>query len=186
MSAHFERILGGLDVAPLLAELEAAPDLWDMVDLRRTAPNSPHREMVDIWLRYRAWDEIAERPASGLEPHDSVWYPAALRLPQCVVMCESIAVSVNADALGGCLITKLPPGGQIYPHIDTGWHRDFYNYKSYIALESNEGCCNWFEDEAFIMDPGEAWRFENGVTHSMKNMGETDRISLIVSMKADG
>jgi hypothetical protein len=129
--------------------------------------------MVDIWLRYRDWDEIVERPQSGLEPHESRWYaPESGRLKQC-------------SAFADDFVWRVADRGWAYPHIDTGWHCEHYNLKVYVALASNPECCNWFEDQAFVMEPGEAWRFDNTVTHSMKNLGETDRISLIISMRVE-
>src|SRR6478609_9527408 len=80
MLRHFRWIHHGLDVAPILAELDAQPDLWDQHPERRTAPGSPHAGMTDIWVRARAYEDL-QTPGAFREEHRPEFYPAWHRLP---------------------------------------------------------------------------------------------------------
>lgn len=180
----FERVHGGLDVAPMLAELEAHPLLWDQHKERRTAPKSPHREMVDIHLRARDRADLHD-PDAFRKPHWPVFYPAWRALPSIHPVVWALMGMTKAVQLGNVLITRIPPGGSIHPHVDPGWAVNWFTSKFYIVLQSNPCCINRCLDESVVMRPGEIWSFENRVTHSVENMGETDRISLIVTMRVE-
>lgn len=178
---YFQNI-GEIDVAPLRAQLEAHPELWDENPLRRTYPNSPHREMVDIWVRARA--QTGDVLASYSEPHESVWWPATEHIPAIVTMTQDLIARLAVDRLGGILVTKVPAGKRIYPHCDRGfWHAEFHNRKVYVCVQGNDQCVTWCEDERVTMKTGEVWLFNNLVTHGLDNDGATDRISAIFAMR---
>ena len=80
MFQHFRQIHHGLDVGPILAELDAQPDLWDQHPERRTAPGSPHVGMTDVWVRARAYSDLQTLGAFR-EEHRPVFYSAWHRLP---------------------------------------------------------------------------------------------------------
>lgn len=179
MSEHFSLLMEGLNIDPILEELDAAPDLWDQFPLRRTMPDSPHREMQDIWLRY-----ADPMPPDAVTPFESKWWDASYRLPALMEMTNTICDYTGAHELGGVLVTRLPAGRQIYPHHDRGpWHAEHHNFKVYLCLASNEGCINYFAGDSFVMKPGDLWRFDNQVNHMCLNNGDTVRISAIISMR---
>jgi hypothetical protein len=92
----------------------------------------------------------------------------------------------EAVQLGGVLITRVPPGRQVAPHDDRGrWHPTFFQTKAYLPLATNPKCYSTCEDECVTMNVGECWLFDNLKTHSTVNDGETDRITLIVSMRTE-
>ena len=76
---NFTLIATGIDVAPLLAELDVRPELWNENPARLTCI-SPHRETQDIWVRYRDKSEL-HGPDDYRTEHRSVWYPACEALP---------------------------------------------------------------------------------------------------------
>ncbi len=179
---HFYRLAEGIDVAPVNRQLAAHPELWDANPLRRTYPNSPHREMQDIWVRARAPTHGAL--GSYSEPHESVWWPAADKMPALLPIVADLAASVHASRIGGVLITKIPAGKRILPHCDRGfWHAEHHNCKIYLCLKGNDRCVTWCEDERVVMKAGEAWIFDNLVLHGLENDGEDDRISAIAAMR---
>jgi uncharacterized cupin superfamily protein len=93
---------------------------------------------------------------------------------------------VNAVYLGGILITRIPPGGCVKPHHDRGsWHAETMNTKVYVGLRSNPQCINRCEGEQIVIAPGDAVTFNNLLTHSVENNGETDRMTLIVCMRVE-
>jgi len=96
----------------------------------------------------------------------------------------SLMAMTQAVHLGNVLLTRIPPGGQIEPHIDTGWAPEWFTSKFYVVLQSDR-CVNVCGDESVQMRAGEVWRFENRVTHSVDNRGDVDRISLIITMRSE-
>ena len=182
------RLLGKLfrqsECDAVLSQIEAHPELWDQNNERTTLPNSPHAQSSDIWLRFRARAEL-DTPAKFGEPHFAEFYPAWRELPAVQHMPFKIMTALGAVYLGGILLTRLPPGAEILPHVDTGWHPEFLNAKAYVILKANERCLNHCGDETVIMLPGEAWLFNNRVMHSVQNRGQTERIALIITMRVE-
>lgn len=179
--SHFTMIAENIDVEPLLAELDARPDLWNDRPERRTG-DSPHRETSDIWVRYASKQAMRE-PGFSQEPHQSVWWPAAGCLPTLQHIINQVVrgLGVSVIELGGILMTRIPPGCQVYPHHDQGtWHAEHYTTKVWVVLRGNDRCVNTVEDEAMVWKPGEAWSHDNLLVHSVRNDGESERIVLIL------
>jgi hypothetical protein len=181
---YFAKLDEGIEVAAALAEINAHPEIWNRDKERIAAPNSPHRESSDVWLRYRARREIVG-PASFAEPHFAEFYPAWHALPAIQPIVFHIMGLVKATYLGGILITRIRSGHMIYPHIDGGWHAKTMTSKVYCILAANDRCSNHYEDEECVMAAGEAWSFQNDVMHWVLNDGDTDRIALIVTARTD-
>lgn len=183
--ADFRQILSGIKVRALVDQLAAQPELWDRDPERTRYPASAHRETSDIWLRFRAREELTSPEAFG-EPHFAVFYPAWRALPAAHPIVFGLMAAMSAVYLGGILITKLPRGRTVHPHNDRGsWHAEWLNTKVYVILQANAQCVNWCEDERVVMRPGEAWQFENLKEHGVLNEGTTDRLALIVTMRCE-
>jgi aspartyl/asparaginyl beta-hydroxylase (cupin superfamily) len=90
---------------------------------------------------------------------------------------------VNGVQLGRCIITKLPPGGQITPHVDGGAPAEFYT-RYQIALQSLPGALFHSGDETVNFRAGEIWWINNRVTHSVVNNSADDRIVCIVDIRS--
>ena len=183
----FEKMPWKLNTIGLRAELLSAPHLWDQRPERRTGPNSPHREMVDIWVRYREMDQYKREHGSDLskfcDEHESVWLPCSWSLPSALGLVDQVAGAAMAKKLGGVLITKLPPGGKIYPHVDSGWHAATYD-KYYVAVRNPPGAVFGFDGGSFEAEDGDVFWFRNDVLHWVENNGDTDRIAMIVCIKS--
>lgn len=181
---HFLKIASGIDVAPLLAELAANPALWGQFGWRKTIPGGPHAGMTDIWVRYNAYSKLGPH---FNDEHDSLWYPAYDALPALRGILYPLMAAVDGERLGGVLITKIPHGGGIAPHIDRGWHVEYYD-KFYVSLASAPGAkfiCHEGGDEALEPAAGECWRFDNRKPHSVVNESGRDRITLIVCIRTE-
>lgn len=181
---HFRLIDSDIDVAPLLAQVEAHPELWDQHGARRTL-GSPHFDVPDIWVRYRAIDELTA-PYRYAEPFHSTFYPAWDLLPGVHDIVFDVMAKARAVELGAIFITKIPPGKTVLPHHDRGpWHSEFHNLKVYVPLKANPHCVNVCEDESVIMSAGECWSFDNLKVHSVRNDGDADRMTLIICMRVE-
>jgi hypothetical protein len=186
---HFELICEGVDVEPLAMLLDSRPDLWNTHRIRKESPGSPHAQMSDIWVRY---NDVAPYESSGdyrrfNDVHVPIWYPAYDVLAPFVrpVIAELMA-RVEGEMLGGVLITKIPPGGRIAPHLDYGWHVEYYE-KFYLSIQSAPGSIFGCDDGGIIeqLNPktGEIWLFDNKKNHWVVNGSDIDRITMIICIR---
>ncbi len=179
---HFRLIDEGLPVADVLEQIDRHPDLWGRHPERIVVPGSPHAQSSDIWLRFRPQSELQE-PADYGAPHFAEFYPAWSDLPALHPLVFDVMRTVQATYLGGILITRIPAGAAILPHVDSGWHPETMDTKAYIVLRANDGCINYCGNESVVMRAGEAWTFRNDVVHSVENHGDTERIAVIATMR---
>lgn len=170
------------DVARLAWELEQHPELWNDFDLRTNHPESPHRELDDIFVRYNAREHFTGDRHAFNEPHDAVWWSSEDALPAVKPIVFDLMRHVEGERLGMVLITRIPAGKQCYPHIDVGWHaRHFDKYAVQIA--SAPGQAFHVETSQLSAAPGECYRFNNSRTHHVVNDSDSDRITLIVCVR---
>jgi mannose-6-phosphate isomerase-like protein (cupin superfamily) len=174
---NFKKIADGVDVQPLLDQLAAHPELWGMHGWRKKI--GVHSQMSDIWVRF------AEREEDFHRPHFGSWYPAYRTLPALEKLIFDAMAAVRASHLGGVLITRIPPGGKILPHIDRGWHPEFMNTKLYYVLKTNQQCVFRVEDERVTMDVGDCWQIDNTREHDVVNDGDSERMTLIVCTRVE-
>lgn len=184
--SHFTLIARDIDIANLLDEIDANPDLWNQRPERRTSA-SPHRETNDIWYRFATLEDMAE-PGFTERPHKSVWWPAMKVTPSVVDVTgevwDCLEQSGSLHDLGGILATRIPPGCQVYEHDDDiAWHARYYDMKVWVVLRGNDKCVNTVMDEEMVWKPGEAWHHDNLIRHSVRNEGETERIVLILCFR---
>jgi hypothetical protein len=62
----------GFDVAPLVEQLDAHPELWNEHKQRTQAYGTPHNDVSDIWCRYRSWADFNGDLAAFNSEHESV------------------------------------------------------------------------------------------------------------------
>ncbi len=179
--SNFELIAQGIDVAPLLGQLDRHPELWNVHSGRRRE-NSPHFDIPDIWVRFRAWGELTS-PNDFDQPHFAAFYPAWDVLTALHAIVFDLMAETRATYLGGILITHIPPGKSVKPHADAGWHPSHHNLKIYVPIQSNPDCVNYCGGESVAMNAGEAWSFDNQVEHSVVNAGDTDRYTAIICLR---
>lgn len=172
------------DPAPLRAELLEHPELWDEITHRTEHPKSPHREVSDIWLRYNDIENFKGDMATFNGPHESVWYPAVRSLPSVKPLVYRVAKEVEAQSVGGILITKVPAGKQVYPHIDQGWHAGHYQ-KVALQIQGNESQGFCYEDGRLSAVSGQAYQFHNHVPHWVVNDSDEDRVTLIITLTSE-
>lgn len=185
---HFQKIAARSNIYLLSSQVRAAAQLWDCRPAR-TFKGGPFEGTSDIWLRYREPEELTGTGAF-MEPHFAVWYPEAEFVPEARRLTMGLAALMQATAVGGVMLTRIPAGGTVQPHHDRGsWHAETFNCKLYIPIETNPDVVNFCGDgdtsESVVMESGDVWRFDNLVTHSVENRGETDRVTLIVCLRVE-
>jgi hypothetical protein len=176
----FQRLPITVDVAPLLAQLHANPQLWNENPARTQDEASPHHGVPDIWLRTRRPSEFGH---SG--PYVPEWYRAMRHLPAVRDIVFPLAARFHASMIGNALITRVPAGAEVKGHVDRGWGPEYFGVKAYIVLQGPPDCSNWCETENVTMATGEVWLFTNTRAHGVANRGTQDRLSLIATFRVD-
>jgi hypothetical protein len=182
MSSH-SRICSDIDISSVLVELADNSGMFGEFNARKNAPGSPHSEMDDIWLRYGDISAMVETgDYTGIaDEHDSIWLKD---LPESKKLCMKVMAMVAGERLGGVLITRLPAGGEIKAHTDSGWHAEYYG-KYYVPIKNEKGSVFGFIDG--VIDPliGEVWKFDNSVPHWVCNNSNSDRIAMIICIRGE-
>jgi hypothetical protein len=181
---NFRLIANDFNVAPLRDRLCNNPDLFGLYDFRGAAYGSPHTQMRDIWVRYKdVRPHLEAGDMTGFcDEHEPMWYPVSFKMPEVFPVVTELMERVQAKRLGGVLITRVPPGGRIDPHVDHGWHAEYYD-KYYVPILNNSGATFNFPDGAIAPKDGEVYWFRNDVPHWVINDSQTDRIAMIVCIE---
>ena len=167
-----------LSVDAVVNALEEHP-AWDRHTTRQE--QYAHAQMSDVWVRFNAWENYRGDLATFNDLHESVWYPVANEIPALRLLINDLLYYTGADReLGGVLITKIPPGGSISPHVDQGWHAEYYEDKYAIQLKGNEEQSFNFEGVQLSTQPGQVIWFDNSQLHWVDNESDEDRITMIV------
>jgi hypothetical protein len=172
---NFDRIASGLDVAPLVAELDAHPELWSEITVRQDYPGSAHHDTECIFLRgprgFTMGDYMGDVVAYD--------YPAMDRLADLVVpLITPVLKGLGVTELGYVLIVRLSPGGHVDEHIDEGAYADHYS-RFHLALTGSPGATLTVGDERQHFAPGDCWWFNHKATHSADNNAGDWRIHVI-------
>lgn len=176
---NFSKLASTANISPLLVSIESQPDLWNQNTLRTSHPDTPHKDVDDIWLWF---NELKDDVASTIDDVQTHPYPAWWALPQARAIVFDLMRLVEATQLGRCVISRLPPGKKILPHVDQGSPATFYQ-RFQICLQSAPGCNFTIEDEQVCFKPGEIWLINNKAEHSVVNNSNLDRISMVVDLR---
>jgi len=180
--SSIRHLASGYDVAPLVEQLAAHPEAWNRHTMRTDAYQTPHKAVDDIWVRYNDWANFHGDPRAFNAEHESNWYPVVADLPAAWSLARKVMRDVGGQRLGGVLITRIPPGGRVNPHVDTGWHAGYYE-KFAIQVASNESQAFCFEDAELRPLPGDLYTFDNSRLHWVTNDSDAPRITLIICIR---
>ena len=173
---NFDRIATGLDVAPLLAALDAMPELWGEITLRQDYPGSAHHDTDCIFLR----GPRSFTPEDYFFDLGSFDYPAMDKLADALVplLRQLLQDVLQVEELGRVLIVRLKPGGHVDAHVDEGDYADHFA-RFHVALTGEPGSVLTAGGEVQHFAPGEAWWFDHKVEHTADNLGDVPRIHII-------
>lgn len=175
---NFHQIAANIDVVPLMTSLARQPELWDQNTLRTKHPGTAHSEVSDVWL----WFNNIEASADVANDREVVPYPAWQALPSARSIIFDLMRRVEGVQLGRVIITKLPPGKAITPHVDGGAPATFYS-RFQLALQSLPGAIFMIGDENVNFKTGECWMINNTKTHAVTNNSADDRVVMIVDIR---
>lgn len=173
--SRFTRIAEGINVAPFLSELDAAPEMW-LANTSRQQNVRCQRDTQNIFLR------VAKKPLppgakNANDVHESRTARFAARFPQALAFCERIA-ALQEGELGRATLVALQPRGWVRPHVDAG---AYYRIRDrfHLVLKSREGSPLTSGGESVVMREGELWVFDNKARHEARNPTEETRVHLI-------
>lgn len=167
-----------LHVEELQKQLEQ--DVWDRHKVRTA--QYVHSDIHDIWVRFNAWENYDGDLQKFNGSHESKWYPVVNEIPAVKPIVFDVMRFVEGEHLGGVLITKIPPGGSVKPHIDQGWHASTYE-KFAVQVKGNQDQAFHFEDGSLSALDGEVYTFDNSKLHWVTNNSHSDRITLIICIR---
>lgn len=175
---HFQKIVEGLDVIPLLNALAQRADLWNEHTLRTTHPQSPHQQTDDIWCLF---NDVSD-PEAVVDDCEVVPYRAWFEVPGLRKLVLDLMRRVDGVRLGRVLISRLAPGNTIPEHTDQGAPATYYK-RYHLALKAEPGALNSSGREVIQYRMGEFWWFDNSVPHSVTNNSADDRITLVMDVR---
>ena len=189
---NFRKVLSGIDVQSLLRQLQDHPDLWGK-DTEWTRKKGARAEAIyneeNIVLRYLTLGMGLDRRLFLFEEgrdRDNWTRPAFHVLTAAQPIVFDLMRAVPGEHLGHVIITRLPPGGKITPHIDR-WPTVVagppYWQRHQIPLSAAPGVTFHCGGEHLYMEPGCAYWFDNQVLHSITNESGEDRISMLVDIR---
>jgi hypothetical protein len=181
---NFLKVAEGIDTLPLMLALQRQPELFGRHRQRQYTEGTPHAGMTDVWVRYNDCTPFEKSGdwSTFNDEHESVWYPEADSIPQVRPIVFGLMARVEGERLGGVLITKIPPGGKIEPHVDDGWHAGYYD-KYYVAIHNKPRAVFGFPDGVIEANTGDVWWFRNDVPHWVINGSDDDRLAMIVCIR---
>ena len=171
-----------LSVYSLLRELEDNPEIWNQYPERTSGYKTPHTKVSDVWVRYNARENLTKDWDSFHNKHTSVWYPVIEKIPSIVSIVEQVYKEVGGKELGGIFITKVPAGEIIDPHVDGGWHPEYYE-KYAVQIKGNLQQAFCFDGFSLSALPGQVYTFDNSKVHWVVNGSNEDRITLIICLR---
>lgn len=178
------KLWSDVDVSAIRQGLLQHPELWNQH--RPRTSSYVHSQVDDIWARYNAWENYDEK--LGLShfnrEHEAVWYHAANVIPEVRQVALDVMRMVEGVRLGGVLITRVPPGGQVQKHFDRGWHAEHYD-KFAVQIAADPRQAFHFESESLVSAPGDIYTFDNSHIHWVTNASDVDRITLIVCVRLE-
>jgi hypothetical protein len=182
---HFTHI-GKVDVLPLRLQLGLHPELWDQHTGRTERADSPHAGVSDCWLRWRPLETLRSAENYNEPFSELAWYPAVHALPAARPILMDIMQRVGGTALGGCIITRIKPGGQVKMHSDAAsWHAQNYHLKVYVVVTTNDKVTNCCNGETYVPSIGECFSFDNRLPHAVFNEGDDDRWTLMAAIRTE-
>lgn len=144
----------------------------------------------DKWLR-RARDGFSETKSFFVYDHPIIWSVKEDFKPKIIDKNKEMQdllkplishlEAIHDGKVGKCLFVKLPAGENVDAHVDK------MNYlgvvrRHHVAIETNDQVLFFIDNEPKNMKVGECWEINNNRNHAVKNLGQTDRIHLLIDI----
>jgi len=175
--SHFGKVVEGIDVAPLLQEIDDRPQNWFVNTSRKGLGVQQHTDAIG--LRQAAFRRAPDEDPVDLprDIHESGPTELAAQYPRLMQFLKRFAETYGKGALSRVMIVRLAAKKDVGRHWDCGYYylcRDRYHLvlrSSGSKMECGGVRCVW--------KPGELWWFNNNLWHSASHDAEDWRIHVI-------
>jgi outer membrane protein assembly factor BamB/orotate phosphoribosyltransferase len=172
---YFRLIRSGIDVAPLLEEIERQQHAWGIATGRQDKIRV-QRDTNTIFLR-----AAVPRPDLPVNENQEVRLTSLAHLfPRALAFMTGFATEINCQ-LSRATIVRLKPKSQVYRHIDQGSYY-FLRDRFHLVLRSPAGSVLMSGGETVRMQEGELWWFDNKQHHESCNESDEWRIHYIFDL----
>jgi Aspartyl/Asparaginyl beta-hydroxylase len=169
---YFRLIQQGINVAPLLAEIQSQEAAW-LVDTSRQDKIRVQRETNTILLR----NALVRPDLLTNENQESAATNISSHFPLAMGFLAKAAELFNAS-LSRATIVRLKPRSSVGVHIDSGSYY-LIRHRFHLVLRSASGSILRSGNEEVRMREGELWWFDNKQHHSAFNESDEWRIHYI-------
>jgi aspartyl/asparaginyl beta-hydroxylase (cupin superfamily) len=83
--------------------------------------------------------------------------------------------------VGHVLFIALPAGKDVDPHFDSGDYLDV-TQRHHVPIFTNDHVRFVVDKEEQYMAVGDCWEINNNKEHAVKNLGDTDRVHLLIDV----
>jgi outer membrane protein assembly factor BamB/orotate phosphoribosyltransferase len=174
---YFKLIRSGIDVAPLLEEVNAQERAW-LIDTGRQDRIRVQRETNTIFIR-----AASHRPDLHINENQETRLTSVSKLfPRAVAFMTEFAQEMNC-CLSRATIVRLKPKSHVFRHIDEGSYY-FLRDRFHLVLRSPTGSVLMSGGETVRMKEGELWWFDNKQFHESHNESGDWRIHYIFDLLA--
>src|ERR1700691_367937 len=171
----FRLIRSGIEIAPLLTEIQAKQEAW-LLNTSRQDKVQVQRDTNTIFLR----GHVRRPDLQVNENQESRFTDTSKSFPRAVALMTSFAKEMNAH-LSRATIVRLKPKSKVFRHVDAGSYY-FVRDRYHIVLYSSAGSVMVSGNEWVRMREGELWWFDNKQYHEACNESDEWRIHYIFDL----
>ena len=177
------RHIGTIDPQPWVDLLQPqGEEIWSEY-VRRQERFRPHRQTLTIPLLY-------DEDMRHCEP--SAW-PRLAQMEHLLLPVQDLIRQANAAVPGEArdgyfvraILTRLIAGGMIRPHRDYGESLT-RSHRYHYVIKTNEQVQFGVGSELRHLAAGEVWEINNRLLHGVQNLGDEDRVHLIIDYVVPG
>ena len=110
-------------------------------------------------------------------------YSDASLLDRCPNLCNAIS-EFKCD-LSSVRLLKLAPGLSIQEHVDYQLGPEYGSVRLHIPVVTNPGVEFYLDGKLLTLDEGECWYIDFSLPHRVNNLGDTDRIHLVLDCQVN-
>src|SRR5579863_3804071 len=172
---YFKLIRSGIDIAPLLEEVNSQEQAW-LIDTGRQDRIRAQRDTNTIFLC-----AAVHRPDLRVNENQETRLTSASKLfPRALAFMTAFAREMNCS-LSRATVVRLKPKSQVFRHIDEGSYY-FLRDRFHLVLRSSTGSVLMSGGETVRMREGELWWFDNKQFHASYNESGDWRIHYIFDL----
>ena len=172
---YFKLIRSGIDVAPLLEEVNSREQAW-LLNTSRQDKIRVQRDTNTIFIS----GPVARPDLNVNENQESELTAISELFPKALAFMSDVAKEMDSQ-LSRATIVRLKPRSQVSRHIDAGSYYRIRN-RFHLVLHSSAGSVLMSGGEQVRMQEGELWWFDNKQYHEAHNESDEWRIHYIFDL----